>query len=374
MKQVLILVGVLLFAATVSACANIGASRPDTAGGPIDRDATAETKALYANLKRITPNAVLFGHEDALAYGVGWSGEEGRSDVKDVTGSHPAVYGWELGDLENGVDSSLDDVAFADIQRWIREGYQRGGVVTISWHMDNPVSGGSSWDTTRAVAAILPGGPQHEKFKGWLDRFAAFNEGLEVDGKMVPILFRPYHENTGSWFWWGGRLASLEDYKTLWRFTVDYLRDEKGLHNLLYVYSTDVHNSEEEYLARYPGDEYVDVLGFDDYQSLRRDETVPLLTERMVRVVKLAQERGKLAAYTETGGGGQDPDYWTTRLLAALNGDPLARHITWVLPWRNANQRQNFVPYLGHPAASDFKQFTDDPLILLEDELPDLYR
>ena len=46
---------------------------------------------------------------------------------------------------------------------------------------------------------------------------------------------------------------------------MDYLRDEKGLHNLLFAYSTDVFTEEENYLEHYPGHEYVDVLGYDDY-------------------------------------------------------------------------------------------------------------
>ena len=55
---------------------------------------------------------------------------------------------------------------------WIAEGYRRGGVITISWHLDNPLTGRNAWDTTSAVAAILPGGARHEQFKGSLDRLA----------------------------------------------------------------------------------------------------------------------------------------------------------------------------------------------------------
>src|SRR5512133_3849462 len=66
---------------------------------PIDRDATAETKALFISLKKLSADHTLFGHQNATEYGRGWSGEEDRSDVKSVCGSHPAVTGVEIGGL-----------------------------------------------------------------------------------------------------------------------------------------------------------------------------------------------------------------------------------------------------------------------------------
>ena len=63
----------------------------------IDNAATIETKALYQNLQRISRQGFLFGHQDTDAYGVGWKGDENRSDVKDITGDFPAVHGWDLG-------------------------------------------------------------------------------------------------------------------------------------------------------------------------------------------------------------------------------------------------------------------------------------
>ena len=377
----------LLTLLVVSGC---GASRPAaTPGGAatlVDPHATDETRALFVNLKEVARDHILFGHQDALAYGVTWKREAGRSDVRDVTGSHPAVYGWELGDLENGVAANLDGVNFEDMKRWIRQGYKRGGVISISWHMDNPASGGSSWDTTRAVYTILPGGEHHAKYRAWLDRFADFAGDLKVGpftwlgfGERVPIIFRPFHEHTGSWFWWGGKNVRPDEYKALWRFTVEYLRDEKGLHNLLYAYSTDVFSSDEQYFAFYPGDEYVDVLGFDDYHSLRREETVSEFVERARRVVEYADERGKIPAFTETGAEGvPDERWWTDRLLQAIKSDPVARRLAWVLVWRNANEADNpghhYAPYAGHPSAPNFVEFYNDPFVLFEDELPDLYR
>src|SRR5690606_10507198 len=65
-------------------------------GRPIDRDATPETQSLFRNLMELSKNHTLFGHQHATEYGHGWVGDEGRSDVKSVCGSHPAVIGVDL--------------------------------------------------------------------------------------------------------------------------------------------------------------------------------------------------------------------------------------------------------------------------------------
>ncbi len=372
--------------AAVAGCAapaRLGDAAPEV--GLADPDATAETRALFANLRALAPDHLLFGHQDDLAYGVTWDREPGRSDVKETAGSYPAVYGWELGDLERGADENLDGVAFADMRRWIREGHARGGVITLAWHMANPASGGNTWDTTPAVHTILPSAENHGRFREWLDAFADFVGGLRDErGRPIPVLFRPFHEHTGSWFWWGADQASAEDYRALWRFTVEYLRDERGLHNVLYVYSPDVFADEAAYLERYPGDAYVDVLGADDYQALRTDSTVADMTQRLATVVRLAEARGKLAVLSETGlEGVPDDDWWTNRLLRAIEADPVARRVAYALVWRNANaetraaQGQSPTHFFGpHPDgadAADFRRFADTDFVLLEDDLPDLY-
>jgi mannan endo-1,4-beta-mannosidase len=360
---------------------------PDGAGAQaeravllVDANATPETRALFTNLRRLARDHVLFGHQDDLAYGYGWRAEPGSSDVREVAGSYPAVYGWELGHLEVGAEENLDGVEFARMQDWIVEGFERGGVITISWHMSNPVSGGGAWDTASAVHAILPGGTHHDQYRTWLDTFAEFASSLRSGDRLVPVVFRPFHEMSGSWFWWGARHATVEEFQRLWRFTVEYLRDERGVRNLLYAYSTDVFGSRDEYLARYPGDEYVDVLGFDDYQSVRSPETRSTLVRRMREVVELAESRGKIPAFTETGVERiPDPDWWTGTLLAAIRSDPVAQRIAWVLVWRNGNHEHDrpdhyYAPFPGHPSAADFVRFREDPLILFEDDLPELYR
>src|SRR5215210_5403497 len=100
---------------------------------PSDKKATKETIALYHNLKKLLNKGIMFGHQDDLAYGVGWKYVEGKSDVKEVTGDYPAVYGWELGRLEIDHPVNIDSVPFDKMKGYIRYGYDQGAVITLSW-------------------------------------------------------------------------------------------------------------------------------------------------------------------------------------------------------------------------------------------------
>ncbi len=356
----------------------------------MDSRATAETRALFANLRRLAGTQVMFGHQDDLAYGYRWVNEPGRSDVKEVAGSYPAVYGWDLGNLETSGPAGLDGVRFDRMRGWVVEAFGRGGVITLSWHMTNPASGGNAWDTTRVLPTLLPGGTNHAKYRQWLDRFAEFALSLRAPGTgapLVPVVFRPFHEMSGSWFWWGAKLSTPDEFKRLWRFTVEYVRDVKQVHNLLYAYSPNAmfEYGPGRYEEWYPGDSYVDVMGLDQYYwpasaTWAPKDQVQALASALTSLGELAASRGKIAALTETGYETiPDSTYWTGKLLAAITATPAARRIAWVLVWRNANReamgRDHFyAPFAGHPSAADFVRFRADPLIAFEADLPNMYR
>ena len=165
---------------------------------------TAETEALLVSLQEMPSKGIMFGHHDSPLYGIGWEGDEDRSDVKSVIGDYPAVISFDIGHIELGADKSLDGIAFDKIRKEIIKQYNRGGMNTISWHLDNPKTGDNSWDIsdTTVVASILPGGENNAMFMGWLDQVANFMNSLQTeDGTKVPVLFRPWHEHTGNWFW-----------------------------------------------------------------------------------------------------------------------------------------------------------------------------
>jgi hypothetical protein len=328
---------------------------------PIDKNATKETIYLYKNLKKLLHKGFMFGHQDDLAYGVGWKYEAGRSDVKDVTGDYPAIYGWELGHLELDRTTDLDGVPFTSMQQFIKQGYERGGVITISWHLSNPLTGKSAWDPAEGtVASILKGGSKHELYKSWLDKLAVFMNGLKGSkGEFIPVIFRPYHELNGNWFWWGGKHCTPEEFKQLWRETVAYLRDEKQLHHLLYAYNTDRFASREEYMSKYPGDEWVDVMGFDIYQRNSPKEKYLADIDRMLTTLTaIAKESNKIAALTEFGGNLSDSSWWTGTMLPVIS----KHKVSWVLGWRNAGKKSSgefeyYVPYKGEGTSNDFIRF-----------------
>ena len=340
----------------------------------IDAAATKETRALFSNLYRVLQKGIMFGHQDDLAYGVNWQYEPGRSDIKDVTGDFPAVYGWELGHLETGSLTNLDGVPFEKMKAFIREGYDRGGVITVSWHMNNPLTGKSAWDPAPGtVASILPGGEKHAVYTSWLDTLAGFFHSLKgSEGEPIPVIFRPFHELNGSWFWWGKDHCSPDELKQLYRFTVHYLRDTKNIHNLLYAFNTDRFNSKAVYMERFPGVAYVDIIGFDVYQ--RDADNAGFIADMngyLGLLTGIATELNKLPAITEFGYSMlPDAAWWTTALLKAVQ----PYRISFMLAWRNAGKKTDgseefYVPFTGQASAADFIRFYNDPVTLFQKDI-----
>lgn len=347
----------------------------DGSSGLVDKKATRKTRALFINLKHIAGKGILLGHQDDLAYGVSWKDQPDRSDIKEVCGDYPALFGWDVSKIGQR-PYNIDSVDFEKMKDWIKEGFRMGGVISISWHMDNPVTGGDSWDNTSAVYSILPGGENHEKYKRKLDLFAEFLDDLKIGfWNRVPVIFRPFHEHTGNWFWWGRGNASAAEFKELWKFTVHYLRDEKKIHHILYAYSTDVFNSGEDYLEFYPGDDFVDIIAYDDYHNIRNTESRPEFVKRLKMLVKMAEERGKVAALSETGLEKIPVDHWFTEvLLSGIQENVMTRQISYVLLWRNANPGHHYAPFIGHPSETDFVKFYQEPYTLFLEDLTDMYR
>jgi hypothetical protein len=344
---------------------------------PADKSATDETVKLLEGMKSAMEKGIMFGHQDDLAYGIGWVYPAGESDVKRVCGDYPAVYGMDLGHIEHLASTNLDTVPFNEMRQFAMEIWSRGGIITFSWHADNPLTGSNAWDITsdKVVASVLPGGENNQKYRGWLDNVAAFFASLRDDkGVAIPVIFRPYHEHTGSWFWWGQKLCTSEDFKALWRFTFDYLTMGKNIHNLLFAYSSSGNIADrEQYLERYPGDEYVDLIGFDYYQMPEAGSGS--FTEAVNRVLGIvtgvAEEHDKLPALTEAGYESiPDSTWWTETLWPAVKD----HRIVYLLVWRNAYNIPGhfFAPYPGQISARDFVDFYNLPGTLFQKDLTEL--
>ena len=287
-----------------------------------DPDADDSAKALYAYLQGLTESdQVLFGHQNDVSRSVGT--KDALGDVHDVTGSVSGIFGIDslalFGSEAGGTDAKS---ALENSINYSKKAAENGAIVTLSAHMPNFTSakikdnGDGTYDffdcnfneskdlSGDSLKKILPGGEKNKVFTAYLDTIATYANKLQESN--IPVIFRPLHENTGGWFWWGtGNTA--ESYKSLYAYTREYL-ESKGVHNMLYVYSPNgPMETEEEYMSRYPGDAYVDILAFDYYNDFN---TYPAeadtsffdhLDQTCQVVSSIAKKHDKLAAISETG-------------------------------------------------------------------------
>lgn len=349
--------------------------------GPVDAKATPETKALFNNLAKLSKDHTLFGHQHATEYGHGWSGESGRSDVKSVTGSHPAVIGVDFSGFSGRSPEEIQRAKDA-VRKTVIDTYDRGGVITAAWHFSNPVSkGGFYWVDSLSLPAvkyIIPGGVAHQQYKEILNGIGEWAYSLKGrNGSLAPVIFRPFHEFDGGWFWWGKPHASREDFISLWRFTVSYLKDSLGVHNFIYVFSPDNRfNTETAFLERYPGNEWVDMVGMDNYGDMGRDRYDTAAAVRKLKIVSdFAEKAGKLAAFTETGLESiPNPRWWTGMLLKVMKAADMK--LCYVLVWRNdiKSPTHYYAPFPGQVSVPDFMQFYEDEYTLFEKDLQDIYK
>ena len=154
--------------------------------------------------------------------------------------------------------------------------------------------------------------------------------------------------------------------------TVDILRKD-GVDNALYAYSPGSEPQDTaQYLKRYPGDELIDLIGFDTYQ-FERDTYLANLEKSLAIVDSIGKAHNKVIAITETGYEGiPDPKWWTETLLPGIGNYPIA----YVLVWRNARERIThfYAPYPGQTSAEDFMTFYNNPKTLFAADINSLYK
>ncbi|RXP52269.1 beta-mannosidase [Lutibacter sp. HS1-25] len=328
----------------------------------VDKKASTQVIELYKKLEAISKKGFAVGHQDATSYGLGWNYKNDttkiQSDVKKVTGDFPAVFGFDLGWIEIGKEYNLDTVPFNLMKKLIIDAHKKGGIITISWHLNNPITEGNSWDKTPAVSSIIKGGSEREKYELWISRVADFLHSLKNNNEAIPVIFRPFHEMNGSWFWWGGENCNPKDYVTLWQETVELLRDKHNLHNILYAYSPNKLNPTDNYLTYYPGDDFVDILGIDIYDFNNAEDYIKSVKQDLEIVKKTAVEKNKLYAFTETGLESLKTENWFTKVLY-----PTIQNsgICWVLTWRNYDTKHHYMPYHKQLNETDFIEFEKLP-------------
>ncbi len=364
-----------------------------TLAGCSGNNAPSPAETLKERLQAVVSDGkFVYFHQDDLVYGHTWKVEDvdgddlQRSDVKSVCGQFPGGVGFDLGGIELGDTANLDGVPFDLMRRAAVTHYGRGGLVTFSWHPRNPLTGGDTWDISsdKAVASVLEGGENHGKFMDWLSKAADFLGSLkDSEGGLIPVIFRPWHENLGSWFWWGGKLCTADEYKALYSMTHKYLTEEKGLTNLVWAYSPNSGLTEESFYGRYPGDDIVDIIGVDHYDYVAADSTktdgqrfaeandhyLKVLRSDLALLSGIADRHGKLLALCETGFEGiPDASWWTDVLLEGVKGVP----VCYVLTWRNAWDKPGhfFAPFPESGDSGNFEEFFgNDRTIFIEQEI-----
>ncbi|WP_373056520.1 glycoside hydrolase family 26 protein [Zunongwangia sp. H14] len=361
----------------------------ETRGYMVDASATEETVALFYHLKAISDTQFIVGQQDA--FNAFYEDNDGFSDFKKLTGSDPGMLGSDFMFITDDNNSGQASNWFYQQEQTIiadvKEAYSKGMVNAFTWHLREPYEGQTfytdemtEFQKNNAFKSILPGGANHEYYKGKLDKIAEVANNLTgEDGNLIPFIFRPFHEFEKDFFWWGAAWSTPEEFKSVWRFTVDYLRDEKGVHNILYAFAPDnSYTTKSGYLERYPGDEYVDILGMDNYGDVSPQDgsRIAIANQKLKVVSDLAKERFKVAALTETGyfvTPGQTalaPDFYSENIYNLLTNNEI--NIGFMMFWQNYSDSYA-VPVPGAEGDDDFMDFIAKEEILLADDLPNMY-
>ncbi len=293
-------------------------------------DATAHTQSLYSFLCDTYGNNVISGQQEST-----WMGSENYEFdiIKNASGKYPAI---------RGLDYMGDD--FAGCNRRAIDWFNKGGIVTICWHCGSDFTGSHTESLETDLdwsRALTEGTAEYNALIAGMDKGAKALMELQEAG--VPVIWRPFHELDGQWFWWGK--GGAENFKKLWRIMYDRYTNYWGLNNLIWNlgYCGDVND------GWYPGDEYVDIIGADTYVN-HTDSLVSMYQ-------KTAQIADKPVCLHENGPI-PDPD----KLLA--DGSKWLWFMTWHTSFIDSHDI-NTVEYLNKVYNSDY--------VLTLDELPDVY-
>lgn len=243
-----------------------------------DIKASAETRSLMSYLAGVYGKNIISGQQEI--YSGGPHGLETEFEyLKDLTGHYPAIRGFDYGNFCCPLYGS-DDGSTDRIINWVKN---KNGIATASFHINVPMNFASyeigtkmNWDQTTYTAektdfspskAATPGTKENEYYLQCLTTLAKEFNKLEAEG--VPVIWRPLHEaeggggENGSWFWWGREGSAA--YKKLWIYTYETLTNELNCHNLIWEWNSYNFDTSADW---YPGDEYVDIIGYDKYSCV----------------------------------------------------------------------------------------------------------
>ena len=251
---------------------------------PVNPNASPEARKLLNYLYSINGKSTLTGVHNYLG-----KMSVATDSVYKITGKYPAIWGSDFGFSDSTHD--IDNIKYRPkLIEEIKKQYNRGSIIVITYHQANPLisepcqfeSGVQSKLTDEQWKNLTtPGSEIYNAWKKQMDIIAGYLKQLQ-DAK-IPILFRPYHENNGTWFWWGGRPGE-SGFIALWKQLFEYYTKECKLNNLIWVWSSDKPWPGVE--SFYPGDKFVDIVGSDIYPV--KDTSVVFRQEWWVTMKKMA--------------------------------------------------------------------------------------
>jgi len=234
---------------------------------PVTPRASKEAVALLQYLHAISGQKTLAGQ-----HCVPLVGSTRLMMVYRATGRYPALFGQDFGFAAPG---DWDGINFR--QRLVDEAILRhhdGFIITLMWHAvrpidDEPVTFEESVQGKVSAAdweeLITPGTRLNDRWKSQVDVIAWHLRQLQYAN--VPVIWRPYHEMNGGWFWWG-RKPGERGYKALYRMMFDRLVHYHNIRNLVWVYNcNELGENIDSYESHYPGDDVVDILATDVYRQ-----------------------------------------------------------------------------------------------------------
>lgn len=391
-RQAIAIVTAALFAGCVGAS---GDESPADLGceGKCDGASSASVAALLlGNLHaQMDTGVTLFGQERFNVTGVKrdgtqWlatAGDVDRSDAKTVLGAHPVVMGFDAWDLAIKPQSwSPSGAVHAEAARHV---HANGGIVEMAFHMHGCAVG--SFNAPGNEGCLCRAANDDAFARTWLlAEYAKVADAIVTHGlDRIPIVFRPLHEHDGGWFWWGAphwncsgspRYTGAAAYQRVFRTIVTYLRETRGLRNLLIAYSPVAAADDASYLHGYPGDAYVDILGADFYYQATPSfaEQSAMFREQLARITRIARTHGKVAALTEVGNTqlSSEPTHrwYTDHLLPLLTAPGV--DVAYAMTWENrtSGAQQFWLPYEGHAGAADARAFADHAATALLEDAP----
>jgi len=293
---------------------------------PVNPSASAEAKELLSYLVGLSGKGLISGQHDYLE-----QPDDYITKLKNTSGQYAVLHGYELGAINNQSKKTIALERQAVVDSAV-DWYDNGGIVAMTFHQNLPGSSAAWSNVSTGLSQeqfnkyVTPGTPEYKSLITDLDEIAGYLEQLRDAG--VPVIWRPYHEMNGGWFWWGKK----SNFKALWEIMYDRFVNTHKLNNLLWAWNPNAPNEwSDPYLPYFPGLDKVDILAADiynkDYNQVYYDGLLDLANGKPIGI----GESGELP----------DPD------IMAQNQSKWVYMMTWGKMLTENNSSQDIISFMS---------------------------